>query len=122
MDGEPVIMHDEPSQLPPSPRGLCDGWGFLERRTAGAEELLVCRPVENGIRGLHLWSERGGVRWKLVDAAGDDLEPLLQMVGNSRKCRIVCLLPKSQYLVRILELPEAGRDRVLEEIRRFYGG
>jgi len=109
VDGEPIVMHDGPGQPPrPSRRAGCRERDSRKRRAADREELLVCRPLADGIRALHLSHPHGQSRWRLFDVKGDDLGPLPQMV-KSPKCRVVCVLPKSQYLVRTIELPDTRR-------------
>ena len=79
---------------------------FGLRRGSARSQVFVCRLTEDGLRGVHLRRSGGGLAADGVIATGETTRADLGAILSER-CPVVLMLPRSQYLIKVLEVPKA---------------
>lgn len=78
------------------------------RRANGRRDLLVVRLTDGELRAAYVRCGRNGTESRLVRLKDGDA--VVNLVGRRRrKVLVACVLPKSRYLIKTLEIPDVGQ-------------
>ncbi len=87
-------------------------WSIFGDRTVGSvSEIFVCQLSDGLVCGVHLRRLGSGIEANSVTFTTDeDSSSFLGKLGT--KCPVVALLPKSKYLIKVLEVPKVLPEEV----------
>lgn len=107
-DGAPKARSSEPA--------LCRQNGA---KVKACSEIVVCEFAESVLQAVHVRRSNGNVSANSANRAVlSDSKETAAFLGRRRKrCPVIALLPKSLYLVKVVEIPAVRPDEVASIVR-----